>query len=417
MNTGASSGPPTWMPAAVGSAYRHGSDNAEDLVSGRAWAGMLEALGRAGSVLASDRAPTGPVDQAAGYRHLLVLLALAVDEALRPSDPYDPTFSPANVDNILKWGMDCPDAAYTGAAVRPDATYRITGHPESVRYLGFQVMSGIANSGNIVADDLDMAADGTFEIHLSADRRPGNWMELPSGSSSVVVRQFFYDWDTERAARLEIECLERPMPIAAPPGTEVLSAAGVARQLTALGQFVESSIAFWLDIEEAGRAEGLNIFRTPAALTAMGAAAENVSVWGSWQLDPDQALVVEVTPPDALYWSVSLGNHWWETIDYANHQSSLNGHQAVLDPNGVFRAVVAHHDPGVANWLDTAGHGQGAMIFRWLRAAGAPVPATRVVAFSDLAGALPPDTARVDPETRAAIIARRRSAVRRRFPR
>jgi hypothetical protein len=71
----------------------------------------------------------------------------------------------------------------------------------------------------------------------------------------------------------------------------------------------------------------------------------------------------------------------------------------------------------VANWLDTAGHHQGAMIFRWLRAAGAPVPATRVLARADLPAALPAGTAMVDASTRAATMARRRLAVRRRFPR
>jgi hypothetical protein len=419
MSEGTSSDAPAWLPASVGSAYRHGPGSDDDLVSGRAWAGLLEVLGRAGAVLQSDRAPKTPVDQAAGYRHLLVLVALAIDEALRPSDPYDPFFAPANVDNVLKWGMDCPDAAYTGAAIRPDARYRIRGRRGSVRYLGFQVMSGIENSGNVVADELEMAADGSFEIMLGAEPEPGNSMVLPPGSSSVVVRQFFYDWDTEEPARLEIECLDagEPRPSAAAGDDGVLSAAGVGRQLGALGRFVEASLEFWLDIEEGGRAQGVNMFRPPAARTDMGGAAENVSVWGSWELDPDMALVIEVTPPEALYWSVSLGNYWWETIDYASHQSSLNGHQAVVDGDGVFRAVVAARDPGVANWLDSAGHRQGAMIFRWLRAADAPVPATRVVKVADLAGVLPPDTALVDPATRAATMARRRSAVRRRFPR
>jgi len=408
------------MPAAVGSAYRHGAASDDDLFSGRSWTALLDALARAGAVLSSDRAPATAVDQASGYRHLLVLAALAIDEALRPSDPYDPFFAPANVDNVLKWGMDCPDAAYTGAAIRPDATYRIRGRRSSVRYLGFQVMSGIANSGNIVADDLDIAADGTFEITLSApDRRPpgpGNWMALPDDTSSIVVRQFFYDWDTEEPAPLEIACLDgdarrRPGP------DDALSPAGVAAQLQALGAFIEASISFWLDVEEGGRAQGVNIFRAPAALTEMGAAAENVSVWGSWDLGDDEALLIEVTPPEALYWSVSLGTYWWETIDYANHQSSLNGHQAVVDDDGVFRAVATRADPGVANWLDTAGNHQGAMIFRWLRATGAPVPATRLVKVADLAALLPAGTARVDAAARAATLARRRSAVRRRFPR
>jgi hypothetical protein len=416
MNEPPAAGPPAWMPAAVGSAYRHGRGTDDDLVSGRAYTDLLEALARAGAVVGSDRSPAAAVDRAAGYRHLLVLLALAIDEALRPSDPYDPFFAPANVDNVLKWGMDCPDAAYTGAAIRPDATYRIRGRRSTVRYLGFQVMSGIANSGNLVADDLALGPDGTFEIVLAADPQPGNWMALPPGTSSIVVRQFFYDWDTEEPAQLEIECLEaatRP-----PAGrADDLSPAGVGRQLRALGDFTEASIAFWLDVEEGGRSAGVNLFRPPAALTEMGAAAENVSVWGSWDVGEDDALLIEVTPPEARYWSVSLGNYWWETIDYANHQSSLNGHQAVLDPDGVFRAVVAGRDPGVANWLDTAGNRQGAMIFRWLRAAGAPVPDTRLVPLTDLPALLPPGTPTVDPATRATTIAARRAAVRRRFPR
>ena len=75
-----------------------------------------------------------------------------------------------------------------------------------MRYLGFQAMSGIENIGNIMADDLEIGPDGTFEIVLSADTRPGNWMALSEGSSSVVVRQFFYDWENEEPAHLEIEC-------------------------------------------------------------------------------------------------------------------------------------------------------------------------------------------------------------------
>ena len=74
----------------------------------------------------------------------------------------------------------------------------------------------------------------------------------------------------------------------------------------------------------------------------MGAAAENRPVIGSWKLAPDEALIIEVTPPEGLYWSYSLGNIWWETIDYGNRQSSLNGFQAVVDDDGKVRVVVAH---------------------------------------------------------------------------
>ena len=123
------------------------------------------------------------------------------------------------------------------------------------------------------------------------------------------------------------------------------------------------------------------------------------------------------TPPIGLYWSLSIGNVWWETIDYAEHITSLNGHQAVLDDDGVFRAVIAHHDPGVANWIDTAGHTEGPMILRCVRTESAPVPTTRVVRFDELDAVLPPSTERVTPEQRARTIANRRAAVARRFAR
>ncbi|HEY6426315.1 MAG TPA: hypothetical protein VIX84_03700, partial [Acidimicrobiales bacterium] len=121
--------------------------------------------------------------------------------------------------------------------------------------------------------------------------------------------------------------------------------------------------------------------------------------------------------PEGLYWSFSIGNPWWETIDYANHQSSLNGHQAVVDDDGLVRAVIAHEDPGIANWLDTAGHSAGPVILRCVRTETAPVPTTRVLPFSKLDGALPEATRRVTAEERATVMQARRIAVSKRFAR
>ena len=95
MGTPADAGAPmAWFPATVGAAYRRGAASDEDLMSGRAFEDMLAGLRRAAEMVGSARGPSSSVDRAAGYRHLLVLLALAVDEALRPSDPYDPCLRP-----------------------------------------------------------------------------------------------------------------------------------------------------------------------------------------------------------------------------------------------------------------------------------------------------------------------------------
>jgi hypothetical protein len=95
----------------------------------------------------------------------------------------------------------------------------------------------------------------------------------------------------------------------------------------------------------------------------------------------------------------------------------LNGHQAVLDPDGAFHAVVSIRDPGVPNWLDPAGHGEGSMIYRWNQADGAPIPATRIAHFDEIRAALPTATPVVTPEARHATIERRRDHVRRRYAR
>jgi hypothetical protein len=124
---------------------------------------------------------------------------------------------------------------------------------------------------------------------------------------------------------------------------------------------------------------------------------------------------VEVEPPEGIYWSFSIGNPWWETIHYGRHQSSLNAHQAELDSDGLVRVVLCSQDPGVANWLDTAGHSNGPIILRCVRTKTAPTPSTKVVPFQDIRAALPSDTATMTAEQRASVIAARRHAVRERF--
>jgi hypothetical protein len=103
-----------------------------------------------------------------------------------------------------------------------------------------------------------------------------------------------------------------------------------------------------------------------------------------WRLEPHEALVVEVVPPECDYWNFQLNNHWMESLDYVHHRIALNRHEAVLEPDGSVRIVVAHEDPGQPNWLSTAGHAFGTMCLRWVRARSHPRPRTRVVELARL---------------------------------
>lgn len=402
---------PAWLPFSVSEAASAGDADSQDLDSGQAWNHLLDALKRTGEVVLSDSVPHQPMDTASGFRHLLVLLGVGIDELLRRGLDRVPAVKPSGMDAAYKWGMECPDCIYVGSALKGGSTYRLRGNRGTARYVGLQVMAGMGSTSNALLDDFELGPNGEFEIVLSAEPHDGNWLPLDEHATMLVVRHFFYDWEHEVPVSMSIESLsgagashERPEE---PKAT-------IARQVIALGDFVEENLKFFLGFSNP---EAPNTFLPPLDGTAMGAAAENRPVIGSWKLATDEALIIEVTPPEGLYWSYSLGNVWWETIDYGNRQSSLNGHQAVVDDDGKVRVVVAHRDPGAVNWLDTAGHSEGPIILRCVRTETAPVPTTRVVPFDRLGEELPSGTRRVSPSERAEAIDIRRKAVSRRFTR
>ena len=112
-----------------------------------------------------------------------------------------------------------------------------------------------------------------------------------------------------------------------------------------------------------------------------------------------------------------MGDVWYQSLDWVNRQSSLNGQQAVVDDDGVFRAVVSHRDPGIANWLDTTGATQGCITYRWNQATNFPVPTLELVPFDEVTDHLPADTSRVTSEERSDLLRRRRRGALRRFRR
>ncbi len=399
-----------WLPFSIAEAALSDDGRTADL--SQAWSHLLDRLRVAADVVQSDPANHNRVDLAAGMRHLLVLLAAGIDEVLR-FDP-DPVLcvQPTSTDDLVTWGMECPDCIYTRALLRRGESYRLFGNRGTARYVGLQTMNGIVATANELVDELEVDADGNFEVVLSAEERAGNWMRIDGDHPTLTVRHFFYDWDTEVASSLRIERLGDPGDIAAPNDGPVDREVAVSRQLVALGDFVHDNLAFFLQF---GAAAPSNGFLPPIDRSDMGAAAENRPVIGRWELGPEEALIVEVEPPEGIYWSFSIGNPWWETIHYGRHQSSLNAHQAAVDSDGLVRVVLCERDPGVANWLDTAGHSNGPIILRCVRTKTAPTPITRIVPFEHIAAELPSDTATVTPQERLSIVAARGRAVRERF--
>ena len=98
-----------------------------------------------------------------------------------------------------------------------------------------------------------------------------------------------------------------------------------------------------------------------------GGLATQYSSAGHYELATDQALIITLPVTDAPYLGFQLGSLWYISLDYINHQTSLNGTQAQADPDGKIRIVVADRNPGVTNWVETLGHRKGFLQFRWQR--------------------------------------------------
>jgi hypothetical protein len=371
-----------------------------------AWRRFCERLTRAGDLVLRDAVPDSGAVRAEGYRYLAQQLAHSVLVVLGNSDPERPHLDLLE-DRVRRWGTLCSDAKAHETPLRDDCSYRIRGTRGSAHYLSFQVTAGNAGVAYLDQGGLRVEPDGSFELLLSAKPAAGNWLELPPGSSRLLVRQYFYDWEREEPARFWIEMLEDVGP---PPHP---TPEGVARELDAVASYFEAHSAALL--EQGASPREPNRMQPPLSMESQAGAPRTWYGLGYYRIGPEDALIFELEPPMAHYWSVQLGNFWHEELDYENHSSSLSARQARLDADGRFRAVISLRDPGVANWLDPVGRAEGRIIYRCQDAPACPAPRLRRVAFADLERELPEGTARAGPDQRRKEIRARRRHVARRF--
>ena len=157
-----------WLPHSIAEAALSAGDGEAADLSG-AWAHLQERLNAAEQLVRSTPVNKNRLDYGSGMRHLMVLLAVGTDMALR-ADP-DPVLAVnrARMDDIVTWGLECPDCVYLNASLRAGETYRIFGSRGTARYVGLQTMDGIAATANCLVDELEVDADGNFEAILSAE--------------------------------------------------------------------------------------------------------------------------------------------------------------------------------------------------------------------------------------------------------
>jgi hypothetical protein len=117
------------------------------------------------------------------------------------------------------------------------------------------------------------------------------------------------------------------------------------------------------------------------------AAADAAYSMAPYALAPDEALVMTGRWPECRFANVCLWNRYLQTFDYAHRPVSRNRANTALEPDGSFRIVIAHDDPGVPNWIDTEGRPFGMVFWRFFLPEG-PIdtPQATVVKRADVRG-------------------------------
>jgi hypothetical protein len=339
------------------------------------------------------------LDVVEGFRYVTELLSEA-SELLIEGDPERPRFS-SIVSPARKFLGDNPDSLYQQAVIRGDRSYRITGRHDGQDYISFTIHGpdpGGGINGPVLADrndrDFTVDADGRYEIILSPDPHDGNWIELAPDARMVIVRNYFLreqsvQNDYEVAVKLAIEPLDDlgpPPPLGDATLAQRLRDASAFLRATTIGMRVfgaPPAIAVPFVSDEPNAVGTPWCFRN-AEVDAAGAVDIYYSS-GSFDLGPDDALVMEGTLPDAVFTNVMLWNVHMQTLEYRHRRCSLSSAQIETDRDGRYRIVIADRDPGVANWLDTGGHRHGTIFWRFLLPEQQPeTPECRVVPVDSL---------------------------------
>ena len=171
-----------------------------------------------------------------------------------------------------------------------------------------------------------------------ADPAGAQWVQIPDDASSVVVREYIGDRASEELATLRIEALD-PDPVTR------LTDGELADQFTAMAWTLMKLVTLHRTIKpELLNSPNTLLTAEAADLGAADTTPDNLYMMGTFRLDPGQALVLDIKPPDTRYWNVTLENIWHECLEPRLRHSSVTNRGVRPDPDGRVRIAISARD-------------------------------------------------------------------------
>ncbi len=350
---------------------------------------LIDLIGEADATFLDGPRAVDDASVLEGYRWLTEILSIAL-ECYVWADPARPSIVPIAGPNVptRKWGGDNADSFYHFAPVDPARGYRLRGTRGDSCYLSITVYGGPTDgrwSTRIVETlndrSMKMESGGSFEVIVSPTKpadADANWIELAEDSVALVTRSYLRHPADGSPSTWTMEALD-PAP---PPR---LDDADLAARLRAAVNFLRDLTninPLPSDPELANKiAEPY-----PVPQQTYGWAAGDAAYgMGRYELADGEALVIEGRSPKCVFWNMCLWNPFMQTYDYRYERVTINDGQVDYEADGSWRLVISAEDPGVANWVSTAGHSSGYIWFRWFLPEQLPAqPQTSVVALADL---------------------------------
>jgi hypothetical protein len=365
---------------------------AERLLSGRSWDDFCDTLKVAGRMIEAFGDQPTPIDRAEWYRFVSRLTRSSLE---RLFENYEPT-RPRLRDMVWRQSINVqvPDQDHLMCQFDEARDYRIVGARGTIPYFIFAALtapapdqpgaqdwaargveglkafdpSNLKTTGFLPSQALKVEDDGTFEVILSQnDPGPGkNWLKLAPDTNCVLIRLVFHDRANETAPQMRIERLDEAEPQPLTPALAAENLAWAGQNVLGYAELVRN---WWQGGQGNFKAQPNRLTFSRAQYLSNGGVADRHVAFGSWQVEPDEALVLEFTPPECEYWNFQLCNIWQENLDsYEEGQSHVSKFKVRTEADGKVRLIVSEIQVGLpGNWLSAYGHTFGIWALRLVR--------------------------------------------------